>query len=789
MSSINLTEFLQVQKFLKFDYLLGFTKKSEDGKVLKIPIREAKNFTDPDVKINELPLIQSVIKNPTKVNYPIVGIIMKNMEGLKIYDKHLICIDVDAKGQPEKGLEIYDKVVKYLCDTLKFDKEKLKDLSEKTISGGYHIFLTSNKLYPQKKLLIERGVEIEIFSNNRYIAVAPSEHYEALNSTSCVNFNDAYHVSVNCIDLDHFCNEFEKEKEEEKKELEINDDFIFDENSWNRVVKGWKELDKFIDGKNDSDWEDIHESSSYNYVRNNIMPVYTLYGQIDEFIAIVEKYGKIYVKQWKNYPARWLEKWDSGVRILGGDAKRRLGKAGLFQKKKPTTKQDIIQDFVTCHMSNLFKYVLIIYDAVYYYNEDYKCYVYLETGTFEEVLGLYYTNTLKIILKPDDYHSLHETFRIYAKVFCIDPAHTNYITYDILRDKTYYERIPIVFRNGTLYISSTATYFEAGKFDPYDKALFAIQDDYTVDMLKMSEDSVVVDWFNTKFTEKDLDFIQMFFGNLLVPAYSPSLMLVLYSYKGALGKSTLAKTLSSIFDIKSNAMITTLPLSHLGDRFGGGNLSRALLNITTELDGNIDAETFKNVVSREKWMVENKFQNLKFELPLAKHISMAQDVPRISADGGVTRRLGVFEVSEQKAMKHIEAHQYEEMFMADTTNLIAFMLQGLLKLKALNFADLSNYYRINFAENINMLREYNSNVYEWAGLEGLDCIKTASDQKDKKGLTEDECYILYNTWCTTNDVKALRKRTMMKYLLSIETLTRSRPVVNGERVCKLRIKE
>lgn len=794
-TTIDLDGFLHQQRVLKHDFLLGFTKLSDDGKVLKIPAKGINDFTNPSILVRETEVVKMATKNVKQVPYPIVGIILKAGEGLKVFDRQLIVLDIDCKNAENKeiGEGIFNEVLDYLVEHLSVTRESLLNSSEKTISGGYHIFLTSNGLYPQKRLEVLQGIEIEIFTQNRYIAVAPSIGYSTFNSHEYVNILGAYDNIVSSVDLDYFCNHFHRNEEEKEKnkvdfeDLEINENCILDNVAWEKITKKWLEFENFCNGKSDKDWDNVTKGSTYDYVRHNIMPMFALFDKQDEFAEIIAKYGKKYAGQWKDYPQNWLDNFKNGIIILGKEARIRLFKLGFFKNKKAeNSRANLIEDFVLEHMPNLFKYVLVMYDAIYYYNEAYHCYVYLEHNLFYETLGLYYKNKLGMILKPDDYRVLQETFNIYAKIFSVDVAHANYIHYELLRDKSYQEQVVIVFKNGTLYVTNDDVRFAHDFFNPLDKALFSIQHNYDGSLLKNTQDSVIMNWFYTKFQKTDLDFIQMFFGNLLVPAYSPSIMLVLYSYKGALGKSNLVKALSSVFDIGSNAMITTFPLTRLDDRFGGGNLSRALLNITTEMDGSIDSEAFKSVVSREKWLVENKFENAKFEIPLAKHISMANDVPKISVDGGVARRLAVFELSEERAMAGVEAHEYEQLFLADSKNMISFMLQGLFMLQKVKFADLSNYYRTNFEENIKMMREYNSNVYEWFAFEGFFMIREATERE--KGITEDNCYLLYTQWCKNMNIDPVKKRTMVKYILSLENICKTRPTISGIRERRIAIK-
>ena len=204
---IDVTDFLQQEKFLKFDYLLGVAQKSETGKILKIPIRAASDFTNPAKSVKDVAEIKNAVADPKKVPYSIIGVILKNEEGLAIFDKKLICIDIDCKTKPEKAEEIYSKV-KVILLALGLDEKLILKLSEKTISGGYHIFLTSNAIYPQQKLFVEEGIEIEIFSSNRYIAVAPSLNYTPLSGASCVEFNEAYNATLTNVDLDFFVFDF-----------------------------------------------------------------------------------------------------------------------------------------------------------------------------------------------------------------------------------------------------------------------------------------------------------------------------------------------------------------------------------------------------------------------------------------------------------------------------------------------------------------------------------------------------------------------------------------------------
>jgi len=785
ITTIDLTNFLLLQKMLKFDYLFAINKKDKKGKVMKIPIQEAKDFTEPSSMVCNRVMAKKAILKPSTVPYPLVGFILKKGTGISITDKKIIVIDIDCKKDPVKGKEVFDDVVDYLVDTLKIDRDIILALSEQTVSGGYHIFLTSNNVYPQKKLFIETGIEIEIFSSNRFIAMAPSIGYKPLKSDyNCVDLMHCTDLYMSNIDLDHFCLKFNKEEDikELDNKIQIKEDFVFDNSAFKKIIRDWTEYENFISGSTNRDWDKISRSSTYDYIRHNIMPVMVLFEKNEEFLKNISQYDDRYYKQWAKYPEKWLELYRNDTIILGSDARKRLNKIGALVKptKEKNTKQDMIEDFILYHMTALFKFVLVVHGAIYYYDTNFNCYVYLESEVFNLTLGAYYKNKLAKVLKPEDFKTLRDTFDIYSRIFANDSAYDNYLSYDIIRDRTYHSKIPIVFKNGTMYINKDASFTFTKDFDSHDKALYSLQTNFRPEIMKIKEDSIILDWFKTKFDEDALRFIKIFFGNLLVPSYSPSIMLCLYSYKGSMGKSTLAKSLSNIFDIGSNSMITAFPLSSLDDKFGGGSLSKALLNITTELDDRINSEAFKSVISRERWKVEAKFENHRYEIPLAKHVAMSNDIPKISADGGVTRRLAVFPLSEEIARPDLPSHDYEQMFSDDTDSLVGFMLQGLMELIKLNFCDLSNYYLSNYKDNITKVQEFNSNVYEWLGFEGLRFIQEGT--KKEGGVPKTSLFVAYKQWCNNEEYSAVKQRTFIKYLLGRDNLKEKRVQKdNGER--------
>ncbi len=782
MSKINLVGFLQLQKIMGFDFLLALKKDTDDGKCHKIPIAGTNDFVNPLTKVHKTAVIQKAIANPESVGYPFVGIILKKDEGLKIAGKQLVVIDIDCKGNPKRGDSLYKEVKDYLVEKLKVagSHEEIDAVSEKTVSGGYHIFLCSDQVYPRKVMHIEENVEIEVYSHNRFMVVAPSEGYSTLTENDCVNFLSSANITLSSMDLNHFIEYFDKSKKnksgQSNPDLEINPDFIFDQKNWLKATKDWEEMDAFMGGKRDRDWDGISsKQSSYDYVRFNIMPVMALFSRQDIFLNRISEYGKNYMAQWREYPDKWLEDFDEGTIILGSDARKILKKVGLLKtiKKANMSLQDLIEDFVNIHMVKLFSHVLVMHGAIYYYNESFKCYVYLDSEVFRLTVGVYYSKNLVHTLKPIDYQTLKETFKIYAKIFAHDKDKDTYIHYNLLRDKIYKKIIPIVFKNGTLYLKDGEKDFKKGEFDPYDRALYSIQCDYDKALFEEDKTSIILDWFKTKFDKKAVDFIRMFLGNLLVPAYSPSVMLVLYSYKGAMGKSTLATALSNIFNAAADSSVISFPLTNLADRFGGSDLSKALLNITTELDGRIDSEAFKKVVSREKWRVEAKFAEAEYEIPIAKHICFANDIPKISVDGGVGRRLAIFELIDAMARPDIEPSEYEHLFIDDSKALITFMLQGLLMLQDKKFCDLSSYYKANYKENVDTLRNFNSNVHEWLSLEGIGLVKKSTDSS--KGIKKEDLYIMYKTWCENEQLKIFTRRTFSKYVLSNENITEKRP--------------
>ena len=770
---IDLSYFLTQQKFLKFDYLLATLNKSDDGKWIKAPIKDAAGFTNKDEVIHTRPGFQKHIKD-NKTSYPLIGLILKNDVGLTILQKKVIVLDIDCKQDRDRGKVIFNEVLDYLVNTIGLNRDSLLSVSEMTISGGYHIFLTSDNIYPQKKLKIENGIEIEVFSSNRYIATAPSSGYTPLKSDyNCIDLSKTTETYVSAIALDSLCGHFSTELDNEEHESNvsdssINEEFIFDTANFIKLTKTWDAFNRFMNGESDRDWDNVCDAgSSYDYIRHNIMPIMTLFGKTDDFLEKITDYGQAYAKQWSNYPQNWKDAYDRGKLILGKDARLRLKKLGFFKQRKESMRENLIKDFVEVQMLDLFAHVMLVHQGIYYYNKMYKCYTYLEKNIFTNMVGVHYKENLSIILTPEQYDTLYNTFVIYAEMFAVNESYKGYMSYDILRDDTYREKIPIVFKNGTAYMTDGGVNFFPDLFDPHDKALFCIQLDYSEDLLVQDDESIVYEWFKTKFNPQDLEFIQMFFGNLLVPSYNPSVMLVLYSYKGALGKSTLAKTLSSLFDIGSRSLITALPVSKLSNRFGGTTLTKALLNLTTELDDRIDSESFKSVISRERWEVEAKFENARYEVPLAKHISMANDVPKISADGGVMRRLAVFELNEQRAREDLEAMEYERLFIEDAKSLATFMILGLMHLRGLKFCDLSNLYTERFKDKVKKMREYNSNVFEWLGYEGAAMIR----DKKEHGMTIEDAFSCYKTWCSNNDNVPVKLRTAIKYIMSAETIT------------------
>ena len=111
--------------------------------------------------------------------------------------------------------------------------------------------------------------------------------------------------------------------------------------------------------------------------------------------------------------------------------------------------------------------------------------------------------------------------------------------------------------------------------------------------------------------------------------------------------------------------------------------------------------------------------------------------------------------------------EYERLFIEDAKSLATFMILGLMHLRGLKFCDLSNLYTERFKDKVKKMREYNSNVFEWLGYEGAAMIK----DKKEHGMTIDDAFSCYKTWCSNNDNVPVKMRTAIKYIMSAETIT------------------
>jgi hypothetical protein len=105
-------------------------------------------------------------KSENKVGNPnlkkeFIGLIMKE-EGIKIGDKYLICLDVDAKTQYGNTLDEQTELFNNVSSIIGIDS--WYPAVERTINGGYHIFM----LIEEKDFLIigkNYGISVETFIN------------------------------------------------------------------------------------------------------------------------------------------------------------------------------------------------------------------------------------------------------------------------------------------------------------------------------------------------------------------------------------------------------------------------------------------------------------------------------------------------------------------------------------------------------------------------------------------------------------------------------------------------
>lgn len=738
-----------------------------------------------------------------------VAFIMKK-DGIRMREgRYLVCLDIDDKQTGgEVAEDIYDRLLVLIGSKYGISRKDFRSISEISTSNGYHIFFTSDKLINNIQVKLERGAMIEVFTKARCIVTAPSDGYEVLAPKhDCIDFDTVCGLK---IDKDELLNDIlpafgfesrEVNNENSKYKFELNEEFVAESSKVASTEKSWKAFNIFMEGRSDKDWDLISEGydkGSYNYVRYEIMPWMIVTGQTEKFLKKIENDFPFYYSAWSKYPARW-EEVDPPSRPIGKVARNYLKKIGYILKNgKQLSYHDKQQQFLKEDLPELYNNSLAIEGGVYTYNDELNYYEFLGLEATRYKLITLFKNDHGYALGATQANNLADTVVQHLKSGATDPKVKWVKPYYLFSDRDYLFNIPLVFNNGTLYLTKDPKQTQfVEEFTPDDKVFFSFPCDYCPTLLEpeLKPESVIKEWFEKKIPDVHaLRFTQKYFGSLLVPAYTPQVALALYSAKGGTGKSTLADTLRRVLDPQSDdfnaiSRVSTITASKFGEKNEGADLAHAIINISMETDRKINHEAMKVLISREVYNMSLKYVNSFDMRPLAKHLILGNKRPEYINDGGMARRMVVFELNDINVCPHMTGAQFGRAFEDDWKSLLQFMIGGIRILFEEGFGDMSREWMksVVLEEHRVAQSTSTSTVSGYLFEQGYkEILKSAN------GLSKEELHVAYSSWMKTTNPYAqpVAIRNFQSSLSADEFLkTDARPRVEGKRMRMVQIHE
>lgn len=723
-----------------------------------VPI--AKNYLDPEnIVKNNTPEIFNSVKN--------VGIAFKENTGIQHDGKYLTCIDIDCHNEDRAAKELtddlFDEILLKLATVTNVNRKKLLQVSEKTKREGYHIFVCTDKLSKCVKKKLDKGVLLEVFNSNHCATVAPSQGYENEAGLDTINFDVAWDTYIPMDELTKLLFPFDKESTaEDLKGSNISVDFDGKSKKATEVKEKiydlWPNFKAFASGNSDKDWDAISPGESvYDYVRYNIMPFMVLLGDEEKFLDIIGNYGTHYQAQWKTYPTRWLS-IDAADRPIGKDGRKYLSQIGYFKGDSKETGSQFHQRYVLNVLPELYKDCKLVEDTPYVYNEEEKYFIPMGKDVIASDIRNYYLMNEEKAIMPAIVGNMVVSTMEYLRAYAMNKSIDWVKPYHMDRDRRYTHETHVVFQDGTLVIGKEGYDFRREEFFKDRVPLYKINCEFDPSLMVKPKDSIVWEWFETKFPQKEVfNFVQLFFGNLLVPTYNPSIILSVVTEQGGTGKSTLASCLREIFEphLEDKILprkVIEIKLDKLGDRFVGWDLGTSLLNISEETDGRMNHGTLKTLVALERTQVERKGLDTYYIKPITKHISFANKIPEAVTDGGMQRRLVVFRADPKPVRPQIEGNMYSKIFNDDWKSLLSFMLVGLQELIAMNFPDLSMMWLKSkpLAHHRNLVKENNSSVERFMTEQGYRELLKAKECT----IVKSDLYGSYKMWCDTEGIKS-----------------------------------
>ena len=365
----------------------------------------------------------------------------------------------------------------------------------------------------------------------------------------------------------------------------------------------------------------------------------------------------------------------------------------LYKHNGVVSKVKLVKDFLEKRVDNILRDCFRLNDSLYKFNGKY--WQLIEPTAYQDIIFNLYSD-LGVIVSRDQANEL---------VWVLNRKISQVLEYDFLEDNNYRNKTAISFLNGTLYFSNDEEVFKKGQWDPEDRCFIMLEVEYHSNI--DSHNGIVTQWFNAKFNENEIEAIKCFMGDLLI-TQSRTESLLYFVGNGGRGKSTLREAIQFLLPKKS---YTSLEINEWKG-FRLKDLIKSPLNFMSEINEKElkNSDMIKKMISREHVCYEYKGVDSQMGRPLAKHIAIANELPKISLDGALNRRFHFIQLKDNHV--NYEGDFWSE-FTKDRLTLARFFIEGIRILRKANY-DLKGYLsdvlgssmKIEMLESHNLLAEF-----------------------------------------------------------------------------------
>ncbi|MGL5057548.1 MAG: DUF5906 domain-containing protein [Fusobacteriaceae bacterium] len=713
-------KFIEHMRSLNIDYRIGKDKAIKE-----------KGWNKEEVRISNLNL---------KGEY--IGMIFKE-KGLFVGGKMVVCIDIDAKTAYGNTREDQIELFKSVCNILGLDP--FYQGIEQTMNGGYHIYVA---LDPTESIglknssviveMMEDGKkakkEIEVFNAGRYIVNAPSVGYRA--NDSFIRFDKLVEISLeNLENLKTLSCKIETCKNYEDVEFNTGktDTYL------NKAYSNIPELKSFKNGK----WP------GYNLVKEEVFRFYIALNQEEEFLKVIQNNWEKHYHSWKEFPKKYLEVTE-GNRAPSKNSQHVTWLKSVGALKATSKKDALKDDMIGIFESIAGKSTISLGDSIFIYNG--RSYEWLNPLEYDVAIYRKYQTNFNKLLNKEEIGELVHHFRMFLRCSAeeYNPA-----------DKTRcVSKVPLAFKNGTLYITENSIEFKESFWCHSDRCFI----EFTIDYSKECSRPYLNDWVEARFgTSLKKDFFQMCIGDLFATEANTDIHAYFWGGAG-IGKSTVSSLLQSI---TTRGTIDFMKLDKIKDKFSRVKTLRTPILIADEAsERSIPESEYKSTISREPDDYEMKnVQNFNGQ-PIAKFLTFANIVPQIKMDAGVKRRLCVLEVTDKKIHMNLSELEFSEKLGECKNEVINFIVEGIQKCFALKWR-LSNFYQTNFEDEKRNMIESNDNFSYFIDK----CFVRSSEIVNKEDVvTSMDAFKIYNQFLSTLDGTAMQRMTVTKFGTKIKEL-------------------